>query len=48
MRILHYLPGLPPVRVGGMIKYALDLIETQKENSEVCILTADPISRKKK
>lgn len=25
LKILHYLPGLPPVMGGGMIKYALDL-----------------------
>ncbi len=27
MRILQYLPGLPPVLTGGMIKYALDLVQ---------------------
>lgn len=31
MTILHYLPGLPPVRDGGLIKYALDLAQGQKE-----------------
>lgn len=31
LKILHYLPGLPPVRGGGMIKYALDLIESEHE-----------------
>lgn len=31
-RILHYLPGLPPVRGGGMIKYALDLIEGEEKS----------------
>lgn len=30
MRILHYLPGLPPVLGGGMIKYALDLVEGER------------------
>lgn len=39
MKILHYLPGLPPVRGGGMIKYALDLIESeQKLGHEIHLL----------
>lgn len=29
-RVLHYLPGLPPVRVGGLSKYALDLAEEEQ------------------
>lgn len=38
-KILHYLPGLPPVRGGGMIKYALDLIEgEQKSGCDTYIL----------
>lgn len=31
MKILHYLPGLPPVRGGGMVKYALDLIDSERK-----------------
>ena len=30
MHILHYLYGIPPYRGGGMIKYALDLIEAEE------------------
>lgn len=26
LKILHYLPGLPPVQNGGMIRYAVDLL----------------------
>ena len=48
MRILHYLPGLPPVRGGGMVKYAIDLMNAQKEKNLVWIMTAGPISLKKK
>lgn len=47
MRILHYLPGLPPVRGGGMVKYAVDLINAQKGKNLVWIMTAGPISLKK-
>lgn len=47
MRILHYLPGLPPVRGGGMVRYAVDLINAQKEKNLVWIMTAGPISLKK-
>lgn len=39
IRVLHYLPGLPPVRGGGMIKYALDIIEgEQKSGCDTFIL----------
>lgn len=39
MRILHYLHGLPPVRNGGLVKYALDLAEGQrKAGNEVHLL----------
>lgn len=31
LRILHYIHGLPPVRGGGLIKYALDLAEGELE-----------------
>lgn len=29
MRILHYMAGIPPVRGGGMIRYAIDLMRQQ-------------------
>ena len=39
MRILHYILGLPPVRNGGLIKYALDLANEQAGlGHEVCLL----------
>lgn len=39
MRILHYLHGLPPVRKGGLIKYALDLAEgEQKAGNEIHLM----------
>lgn len=31
MHILHYIYGMPPYRGGGMIKYALDLIEVEEK-----------------
>lgn len=31
MKILHYLFGLPPVRSGGLVRYALDLAEKEIE-----------------
>lgn len=31
MRILHYSLGLPPYRTGGLTKYCMDLMLTQKE-----------------
>jgi len=39
LKILHYLPGLPPVRGGGLVKYALDLAEGETEaGNEVLLL----------
>lgn len=39
MKILHYLPGLPPARGGGLVKYALDLAEGElRLKNEVSIL----------
>ncbi|MCM3693173.1 glycosyltransferase [Neobacillus niacini] len=35
MRILHYTLGLPPVRSGGLTKYAVDLMEEQTKDHEV-------------
>lgn len=48
MRILHYLSGLPPVRGGGMIKYALDLAEEESKTDEVLLLLPGKISVYKK
>lgn len=48
MRILHYLPGLPPVRGGGLIKYALDLAEAQSENDQIFLLIPGSISIRRK
>lgn len=44
MKILHYLSGLPPVRGGGMIRYALDLAEAESETDEVFLLLPGKIS----
>lgn len=44
MNILHYLPGLPPVRGGGMIIYALDLAEEECKTDKVALLIPGPIS----
>lgn len=39
MKILHYIHGLPPVRDGGLVKYALDLAEGERESgNEVHLL----------
>lgn len=48
MKILHYLSGLPPVRGGGMIKYALDLAEAQSKTDNVYLLLPGEISVYKK
>ena len=47
MRILHYLPGLPPVRGGGLIKYALDLMEAESEKNDVFLLIPGAIDKKR-
>lgn len=48
MKILHYIPGLPPVRGGGLIKYALDLAEAQSgSGNAVAFLMPGPISIKR-
>lgn len=44
MKILHYIPGFPPVRGGGLVKYALDLIEAESKKNDVVILAPGPIS----
>lgn len=38
LKILQYLPGLPPVMGGGMIKYALDLVQGEEEAGHEVIL----------
>lgn len=34
MNILHYALGFPPYRTGGLTKYCMDLMETQKKNGD--------------
>lgn len=39
MKILHYSLGLPPYRSGGLTRYSIDLMKTQKEQGDdVCLL----------
>lgn len=39
MRILHYMPGFPPVHSGGMVRYAIDLIRQESMmGHEVAVL----------
>jgi glycosyltransferase involved in cell wall biosynthesis len=38
MKILHYFPGFPPYRAGGLIKYAVDLAEEQAKEHSVGML----------
>lgn len=38
MTILHYLPGLPPVRDGGLARYAMDLIRQEMRMGEKAML----------
>ena len=41
--------GIPPVRGGGLVIYALDLINAQKNNGdEVILLIPGSINRKKR
>lgn len=48
MKILHYMLGLPPVRSGGLIKYVLDLIESEiKEGHEASLLIPGKMQQKK-
>lgn len=49
MRILHYMHGLPPVRGGGLVKYALDLAEGELElGNDVQLLVPGKFSTKGK
>lgn len=44
MKIIHYIFGLPPVRTGGLPKYALDLMgEQARMGHEVSMLVPGPI-----
>lgn len=45
MRILHYLLGTPPVRSGGLVKYALDLAEMQSKEDKVFLLLPGTIAK---
>ena len=38
MKILHYMFGLPPVRGGGLIRYATDLMEQERKMKQEVIL----------
>lgn len=47
MKILHYLFGLPPVRGGGLPRYALDLMKEQKKiGNDICMLVPGPMKGK--
>lgn len=47
MKILHYLFGLPPVRTGGLPKYALDLMQEQKKmGHEILMIIPGPFKGK--
>ena len=48
MKIVHYLMGIPPVRGGGMIKYATDLmIEQLRNGNDVILLIPGRVSFEK-
>lgn len=38
MKILHYALGFPPERTGGLVKYSLDLINSQIKNGHEVVL----------
>ena len=38
MKILHYMPGLPPVRDGGLVRYAIDLMKQEMLMGEKIML----------
>lgn len=51
MRVLHYMFGIPPVRTGGLVRYAADLMEQEmKMGIDVHLLIpgAIPINGRKK
>lgn len=46
MKILHYMFGIPPVRVGGLVRYATDLMKRQYQmGHEVTLLIPGNISK---
>lgn len=49
MKILHYSLGFPPYRTGGLVKFCMDLIETQiKHDFEVSLMWPGRINNRKK
>lgn len=49
MKILHYLHGLPPVRNGGLVQYALDLAQGEYESgNDVQLLVPGRFNRRLK
>ncbi len=49
MRILHYMLGTPPVRVGGLVKYAHDLMVAQQSKGEkIFLLVPGSLNRRKR
>lgn len=49
MKIMHYIFGIPPLRGGGAIKYAMDLAEEQaKQGHDTTIIYPGEIRRRKK
>lgn len=48
MKILHYLLGLPPVRAGGLVKYALDLAQGQLDcGNKIALLIPGTYEKRK-
>ena len=46
MNVIHYMFGLPPLRKGGLPKYALSLIEAQKKMGyHITILVPGPFDK---
>ena len=46
MNVIHYMFGLPPLRKGGLPKYALSLIEAQKQMGyHITILVPGPFDK---
>lgn len=48
MKIIHYLLGLPPVREGGLVKYALDLAQNQSRCGNETVLLIPSLYENKK
>lgn len=46
MNIIHYILGIPPLRGGGLVKYAMDLATAQSQmGHDVCILYPGSIKK---